>query len=119
MEDPQVASKALVDHALGRFSTDNLSCMVVRFNSQALKIAKDGSNIGVEGDHNTGKGRPSEADSLVTHANQGQDNSSNPGANSFANMPDVKEEDESTEIESDAPEVNYEATKLAVKMEPS
>jgi protein phosphatase PTC1 len=28
--DPQEASKILVDHALSRFSTDNLSCMIVR-----------------------------------------------------------------------------------------
>ncbi|KAF3209566.1 Protein phosphatase 2C 1, partial [Orbilia oligospora] len=31
VQDPQDASKALVDHALARFSTDNLSCMIVRF----------------------------------------------------------------------------------------
>lgn len=30
VEDPIAASKMLVDHALNRFSTDNLSCMVVR-----------------------------------------------------------------------------------------
>ena len=35
--DPQLASKQLVDHALGRFSTDNLSCMVVRFDGAALR----------------------------------------------------------------------------------
>ncbi|ODQ55121.1 PP2C-domain-containing protein [Saitoella complicata NRRL Y-17804] len=30
--DPQEASRVLVEHALSRFSTDNLSCMVVRLN---------------------------------------------------------------------------------------
>jgi len=30
IQDPQDASKTLVDHALARFSTDNLSCMIVR-----------------------------------------------------------------------------------------
>ncbi|KAG0644079.1 phosphatase 2C-like domain-containing protein [Tuber brumale] len=30
VQDPQEASKMLVDHALGRFSSDNLSCMIVR-----------------------------------------------------------------------------------------
>lgn len=35
IQDPQEASKVLVDHALSRFSTDNLSCMVVRFDQKA------------------------------------------------------------------------------------
>ncbi|RPB15836.1 PP2C-domain-containing protein [Morchella conica CCBAS932] len=30
VKDPQEASKMLVDYALGRFSSDNLSCMIVR-----------------------------------------------------------------------------------------
>ncbi|RPA98125.1 PP2C-domain-containing protein [Choiromyces venosus 120613-1] len=30
VQDPQEASKMLVDYALGRFSSDNLSCMIVR-----------------------------------------------------------------------------------------
>ncbi|KAA8893956.1 phosphatase 2C-like domain-containing protein [Sphaerosporella brunnea] len=30
IKDPQEASKKLVDHALGAFSSDNLSCMIVR-----------------------------------------------------------------------------------------
>ncbi|KAM5463906.1 mgpp2cl-1, protein phosphatase 2C-like protein 1 [Microsporum audouinii] len=34
-KDPQVASKILVDYALSRFSTDNLSCMIVRFDTKA------------------------------------------------------------------------------------
>ncbi|KAI9883099.1 MAG: Chitin synthase, class 7 [Watsoniomyces obsoletus] len=39
IHDPQEASKLLVDHALSRFSTDNLSCMIVRFNTDALIAA--------------------------------------------------------------------------------
>ena len=31
IQDPEEASRALVDHALAKHSTDNLSCMVVRF----------------------------------------------------------------------------------------
>ncbi|OJD13451.1 hypothetical protein AJ78_06085 [Emergomyces pasteurianus Ep9510] len=38
-EDPQLASKILVDHALSRFSTDNLSCMIVRFDTKAIQQA--------------------------------------------------------------------------------
>lgn len=39
-QDPQAASKILVDHALSRFSTDNLSCMIVRFDKQATSDRK-------------------------------------------------------------------------------
>lgn len=35
VQDPTLASKKLVDHALNRFSTDNLSCMIVRFDKDA------------------------------------------------------------------------------------
>ncbi|KAK2748881.1 Protein phosphatase 2C 1 [Onygenales sp. PD_40] len=38
-QDPQAASKILVDHALSRFSTDNLSCMIVRFDTKAIQQA--------------------------------------------------------------------------------
>ena len=66
--DPQVASKQLVDHALNRFSTDNLSCMVVRFDNKALQQTVDRKTepIGVEGDpSSTKKGGISEADAIV------------------------------------------------------
>jgi protein phosphatase PTC1 len=33
VSDAQEASKILVDHALARFSTDNLSCMVIRLDA--------------------------------------------------------------------------------------
>jgi protein phosphatase PTC1 len=66
--DPQLASKALVEHALSRFSTDNLSCMVVRFDSNAIRARKDDSSIGVEGDQATAKGGVSEADAIVSEA---------------------------------------------------
>ena len=69
--DPQVASKILVDHALVRFSTDNLSCMIVRFDGKAVSqnIDRKSSPIGVEGDpSSTKKGGISEADHLVEEA---------------------------------------------------
>jgi protein phosphatase PTC1 len=34
VEDPQEASKKLLEHALGNYSTDNLSVMVIRFSSK-------------------------------------------------------------------------------------
>ncbi|TQN69669.1 Protein phosphatase 2C-like protein 1 [Colletotrichum shisoi] len=50
VEDPVEASKLLVDHALNRFSTDNLSCMIVRLDKEALlESQNDKENaIGVE-----------------------------------------------------------------------
>jgi protein phosphatase PTC1 len=69
-QDPQVASKQLVDHALQRFSTDNLSCMVVRFDNKALKQTLDRQTqpIGVEGDAISAKGVMSEADAIIKEA---------------------------------------------------
>lgn len=52
IQDPQAAAKLLVDHALSRFSTDNLSCMVIRFDREALLEIQNNKDraIGVEGD---------------------------------------------------------------------
>ena len=65
--DPQAASKTLVDHALARFSTDNLSCMIVRFDSKVVQETVDHKvePIGVEGDPGTKEGGLSEADKIV------------------------------------------------------
>jgi len=71
--DPQAASKTLVDHALQRFSTDNLSCMVVRFDNKALKQNQEEGSIGVEGDSKTVKRGVSEAEALVSEAKKHQD----------------------------------------------
>ncbi|GAM89032.1 hypothetical protein ANO11243_070660 [Dothideomycetidae sp. 11243] len=67
VHDPQQASKMLVEHALSRFSTDNLSCMVVRFDSQRVQQTVDRQTepIGVEGDPITERGNISEADAIV------------------------------------------------------
>ncbi|KAL8835755.1 MAG: hypothetical protein Q9170_003187 [Blastenia crenularia] len=69
-QDPQVASKQLVDHALARFSTDNLSCMLVRFDGKALQqtVERKTEPIGVEGDPPTKQGGISEADAIVKEA---------------------------------------------------
>ncbi|MCJ1238465.1 Protein phosphatase 2C 1 [Varicellaria rhodocarpa] len=70
-QDPQAASKQLVDHALGRFSTDNLSCMVVRFDNKALQqtVERKKEPIGVEGDpSSTKRGGISEADAIIKEA---------------------------------------------------
>ncbi|KAL5347698.1 mgpp2cl-1, protein phosphatase 2C-like protein 1 [Pseudogymnoascus australis] len=70
VQDPVVASKQLVDYALARFSTDNLSCMIVRLNKSALLDTASNplTSIGVEGDPVGGPGRLSEADKIVADA---------------------------------------------------
>lgn len=76
------ASKQLVDHALARFSTDNLSCMVVRLNRDALMETFNNhlaSAIGVEGDPYGGPGRLSEADKIVADAKRKVEEEGIPG----------------------------------------
>jgi len=71
VQDPVTASKQLVDHALARFSTDNLSCMIVRLNKVALMDTLNNASssaIGVEGDPTSGSGRISEVDKIVGDA---------------------------------------------------
>ena len=72
IQDPTSAAQLLVDHALSRFSTDNLSCMIVRFDKSGLLESQNNKDnpIGVEGDPNTTSAKPSEADKLVGGAKQ-------------------------------------------------
>ncbi|RKF81888.1 Protein phosphatase 2C-like protein 1 [Golovinomyces cichoracearum] len=70
INEPTSAAKRLVDYALAHFSTDNLSCMIVRFKKSALLAAKIEPNnaIGVEGDPNWTPGKISEAEKIVGEA---------------------------------------------------
>ncbi|KAJ5939365.1 Protein phosphatase 2C [Penicillium verhagenii] len=71
IQDAQRASKILVDHALARFSTDNLSCMVIRLDSNRVKdiVNNKSEPIGVDGDPATHVSRGmSEADKIVEDA---------------------------------------------------
>lgn len=77
--DPQLSSKLLVDHALARFSTDNLSCMIVRFDNKALQqtVERKAEPIGVEGDPPSNKkGGISEADAIIKEARKSMPDSS-------------------------------------------
>lgn len=67
VQDPRAASKQLVEHALARFSTDNLSCMVVRFDKDALLESQNNKEnpIGVETDQVSASGKISEVDKIV------------------------------------------------------
>lgn len=67
VQSPQEASKALVDHALARFSTDNLSVMIVRFDPKKLQNNTT-SNIGVETEDQKDQGLISEVEMLVAEA---------------------------------------------------
>lgn len=68
IQSPQAASKVLVDHALARFSTDNLSVMVIRFDSKVIQ-SNTNSAIGVESDPaSKGKGAVSEVQALLNEA---------------------------------------------------
>ncbi|PKY03484.1 PP2C-domain-containing protein [Aspergillus campestris IBT 28561] len=75
--DAQEASKVLVDHALARFSTDNLSCMVIRLNSERVREVVNGTAdpIGVAGDPSM-PAEPglSEADKIVESARRSMAN---------------------------------------------
>lgn len=48
VKDPQEASKMLVDYALGRFSSDNLSCMIVRLDPTGKFPGLKSPDSGVE-----------------------------------------------------------------------
>ncbi|KAK0623582.1 phosphatase 2C-like domain-containing protein [Immersiella caudata] len=65
--DPVTAAKTLVDHALSRFSTDNLSCMIIRFDKEAVieKQVNKELAIGVEGDASTDITKVSEVEKIV------------------------------------------------------
>jgi len=120
VHDPQISSKSLVDYALSRFSTDNLSCMVVRFDSKALQQTAERKTepIGVEGDPPSVKGGISEADAIVKEARKSMSDTSRLDASeeekhSFNN--EVIEEEEEKEP---GPELNPEGVgKLASRRE--
>lgn len=69
VQDPVSAAKILVDHALAHFSTDNLSCMVVRFDKQQL-LENRNNTIGVEGDAGTATGKVTETEKIVSATKQ-------------------------------------------------
>jgi len=68
INDPQQASKVLVDHALARFSTDNLSVMIVRLDPKKLQ-SNTTADIGLASDPALrSKGAVSEVEMLVGEA---------------------------------------------------
>ncbi|RWA07296.1 hypothetical protein EKO27_g7799 [Xylaria grammica] len=104
--DPIAASKLLVDHALARFSTDNLSCMIIRFDKAALLDQNNKDRyIGVEGD--------STGESGVSASNSGRGRDPTPIDEGDTFKPTIIKEsveeeelDPADEEEVDAPEVS-------------
>ncbi|THV80410.1 MgPP2CL-1, protein phosphatase 2C-like protein 1 [Aureobasidium pullulans] len=112
IKDPQAASKALVEYALNRFSTDNLTIMIVRFDNQALQqtVERKVEPIGVDGDPAAQKGGVSEADAIVSEQRKKLDES----GELLDRVPsDVNEEQE--EKVDPGPELNIEAVEAARK----
>ncbi|KAI8943083.1 hypothetical protein NX059_001114 [Plenodomus lindquistii] len=107
VHDPQEASKKLVDYALARFSTDNLSCMVVRFDNKALRQRKNEAAMGVDGDQATVQGGITEADAIVAQA---QKTIGEPELSVEAATKEIIMEEAHTEP---GPELNIEAAKAA------
>ncbi|KAF2462193.1 phosphatase 2C-like domain-containing protein [Lineolata rhizophorae] len=107
-QDPQAASKQLVDHALARFSTDNLSCMIVRFDNHALKQRRMESSVGVDGDGSAAKGGISEVDAIISQAKKSMGESTEQLDRGAAEM--IAEEEEVAEA---GPELNPDALKEA------
>jgi protein phosphatase PTC1 len=67
VSDAQEASKILVDHALARFSTDNLSCMVIRlYADRHREVASQA--VDLAGSESSSSRGLSEADKIVEGA---------------------------------------------------
>lgn len=114
IKDPQAASKALVEYALNRFSTDNLTVMIVRFDNQALQqtVERKVEPIGVDGDPAAQKGGVSEADAIIAEQRQKLEES----GELLDRVPsDINEEEEKEEKVDPGPELNIEAVEAARK----
>ncbi|KAH0601296.1 hypothetical protein MHUMG1_00169 [Metarhizium humberi] len=70
VQDPIAASKQLVDHALSRFSTDNLSCMIVRFDKTATVAQGVSTSESEGGSDRSAAARVSEAEKIVSDTKQ-------------------------------------------------
>jgi protein phosphatase PTC1 len=69
IHDPGEGAKLLVDHALNRFSTDNLSCMIVRLDKEALAQSQTSQDAEPEANHGAAS-KVSEADKIVMDTKQ-------------------------------------------------
>ena len=111
-QDPQAASKALVEHALSRFSTDNLSVMTVRFDNKAVQqaVEKKVEPIGVEGDPGSKTGGITEAESIVLESKKKLGDTGEEGQPIERIPTDLMEQEANAEP---GPELNVEALEKA------
>lgn len=70
VQDPVAASKQLVDHALSRFSTDNLSCMIVRFDKPAEAVQDKTATEQEDEPKPSSSAKVSEAEKIVSDTKQ-------------------------------------------------
>lgn len=103
----------LVEHALSRFSTDNLSCMIVRFDGQLVQQTVDRKTdpIGVEGDPTSRNGGMSEVDAIV----QSQKKKLDESGELLDHVPSIDAADEINQDLGSGPELNPEALEAARK----
>ncbi|KAL7919924.1 PP2C domain-containing protein [Trichoderma austrokoningii] len=70
IHDPGEGAKLLVDHALNRFSTDNLSCMIVRLDKEALAQGQTSQDAAEPEANHGAASKVSEADKIVMDTKQ-------------------------------------------------
>lgn len=104
----------LVEHALARFSTDNLSCMVVRFDNKALQQSQSvpDNMLGVEGDPGMPAGGLSEADAIL---NETKKTVQDPGQRALSRPTTEEIIQEVEEQQEPGPELNVSALEAARK----
>ncbi|KAL2815176.1 protein phosphatase 2C [Aspergillus granulosus] len=117
VQDSQLASKLLVDHALARFSTDNLSCMVIRLDAERHRefINRTIDTAATDGNQASDPGRGiSEAVKIVEGARKSMANAE------LADGPDtvkkVPEETERSSEEEPAPDLSLSPNSPATKL---
>ncbi|KAL3459074.1 phosphatase 2C-like domain-containing protein [Aspergillus heterothallicus] len=115
VQDTQLASKLLVDHALARFSTDNLSCMVIRLDAERHRdfINRTVDTAATDGNLSTNFGRGiSEADKIVEGARKSMANAEL--ADGSINVKKVPGETERPSEEEPAPDLSVSPSSPAV-----
>lgn len=107
----------LVEFALGRFSTDNLSCMVVRFDGKAVErtVASQEPPIGVEGDQASAAGNVTEAEAIVAESKRKLEGTGQPAGTIPESLVQVVEPKKEVAKDLEAPELNIEAVQKARK----
>jgi protein phosphatase PTC1 len=110
----------LVDHALSRFSTDNLSVMIVRFDSKKLQTNTT-TDIGVETESSHEKGAISEVEMIVSEAKRFSTTTGEDAVDDTSEeLQEIKEHEEEQEPGPElTPEGKHEAERLLAEKQKS